>query len=493
MTRNLKIIIIMCAGILLLIAVLAALTCDGCAEEQLPVLSASDTVSDSAVSTGDAGGVHMHENTTGELLAEGEDIRSLRLISEQGDYLIHRGENGELTIDSLSGLLLETDFIELVWYNSLAFGYSYALHSDEGFDLAAYGLEPAALTIECEYTDGTFCRLFVGDHISNSPNIYYFRFEGRDEIFLNEFDSAYFQGDYFWLSDDIFGDDVDDVTIGTIELSGSAFPEKLTIERCGGVDKSSPFYGYNYAVTAPYSGMADNYLMTMLTDELTELVADDTMQAKPTDQQLSEYGLNDPFVIIRHQRNGQWKTLRIARSGARDMYAMADGIDCVFLLSADTFPTIAALAPEYLRSAEVHVRYFDAVHTMRIQSGDIDLTFRLERTPMETDSTLYEYRAYCGDTQLSLNNYKAFLEVFNRAAAVSFDGQRQSDDPAVTVTITYFEGLEREEEVIGYYPAGTRRYLVQAEGAGNAVVGQMWIDDLLESAKALAGNETVTP
>ncbi len=493
MTRNLKIIIAMCAGILLLAIALAALTCDGCSGNIQDPVSDTDTVSNSAVSHGDAGGVHIHENEAGELLVDKDELKTLRLISDQGDYLIRRDDDGQLTIDSLSDLLLETDFLELVWYNSLSFGYTYSLHSEAGLSLADYGLEPPKLTIECEYTDGSSCRLFVGNSISSSPNIYYFRFDGRDGVFINEFDTSYFQGDYFWLSDDIFGDDVDEVTIGTINLSGSAFPEKFTIKRCNAMDKSNPFYGCNYAVTEPCSALTDNYLTTLLTDELTELVADDVMTARPTEKQIAEYGLDKPFAVIHHQRNGEWKTLRVAREDAATMYAMADGVDCVFLLSADTFPMIASLGPESLRSPEVHVRYFDAVHTIRVQSGDIDLEFRLERTPMETDNTLYEYRVYYGDTQLSLSNYKGFLEVFNRAAAVSYGGQRQSDEPDMTVTITFFDGLERESEVIRYYPAGTRRYLAEIDGAGDAVLSRMWVDNLLESAQALSRNETVTP
>ncbi|MBE6759831.1 MAG: DUF4340 domain-containing protein [Ruminococcaceae bacterium] len=493
MTRNLKTILFMLAGVLVLVAALIALSCDGCGGEEPLIGIPGDTTSDSTVSAGDHGGVHIHENETGELLVDCDELETLRLISEQGDYLIRRGSDGRLTIDSLSGLLLEEDFLDVVWSNSLSFGYTYTLHSDEGINLADYGLDPAALTIECKYTDGTTCRLFVGDHISNSPNIYYFRFEGRDEVFINEFDISYFQGDYFWLSDDIFGDDVEDVTIGTIKLSGSAFPKPLTLEPNKAADKSDPYYGSKYIITSPFRGAIDDYLVTLLTDELTELVADDAVCVNPTDEQLAQYGLDKPFAVINHQRNGEWKTLRVSRTEQSEFYAKADGVDCVFLLSIDTFPQITSLTSEYLRTPEVHVRYFDAMHSIHVQSGDTDITFRLDRVPMETDNSLFEYFAYCGDTKLTLSNYKALLEVFNRATAVSYGGSRESDTPAMTVTITFFDGLERQREVISYYPAGTRRYLVEVDGSGDAVVGQMWVDKFLQSVQALSRNETVTP
>lgn len=492
MSRNLKTIIIMLAGIVLMAAVLIALSCDGCGGDA-PTLSDSDITSGSSVSSGDESSGHMHHNDSGQLLVDKEELTSLRMVSNQGDYMIRRGNDGLLAIESLSGLKQETDFLEVVWYNSLAFGYSYFIHPDEETKLSDFGLDPAVLTLECAYTDGSSCRVFVGNQVPGSPNIYYFMLEGHEEIFINEFDSSYFLGDSYWLSDDIFGDDVEDVTIGTVKLSGSLFPREQTLVPNSAADHSNLFYGYNYVISAPQRGGADNYLTTLLCDELTEMVADDAVLARPGEEDISRYGLDRPHLIVTHQRNGEWKTLRVAKADASTMYAMADGVDCIFRLSADSFLVLSSLTPEYLRSTEVHVRYFDSVHTIRIQAGDTDYTFRLDRTPLVTDETLFEYWAYYGDTQLTLNYYRNLLEVFNRATAISYDGQRQSDTPAMTVSITFFNGFERKEEVIRYYPAGTRRYLVEIDGAGDAVVSQMWVDKLLESAHALSLNQEVTP
>jgi len=493
-SRNLKIIIFMLAGILLLVGALAALTCEGCGGSGGELLSPSDIADISSSDLpGEQSGVHMHYNDAGELLAYGDDITSLRLISDKGDYFITRGEDGLLDIESLSGLLLETDFLELSWYNAMSFGYSYSIHSEEELKLADFGLDPAQLTIEVEYTDGSTCRLFVGSSIASSPNIYYFRFEGRDEIFVNEFDASFFQGDTYWLSDDIFGDDADDVTIGAIKLTGSAFEQETVIRPHSASDRSDPYYGSKYVFTEPFLCRADDYLMTLLTDELTELVAEEAVCAFPTKEELAAYGLDKPFAVIGHQRNGEWKKLHLARADATTMYAKADGVDCVFRLTSDVFAVLSMLTPDFLRAPEVHVRYFDAVESIRIRTADEDYLFRLERTPLETDETLFEYRAFCGDKQLTLSYYKSLLQVFNSAAAISYGGAADSDTPALTVTIEYFDGLERSSETIRYYPAGTRRYMVEIDGDKGIVVGQMWVDKLIESARLLSENQPVTP
>ncbi len=492
MKQNIKIIIAMCAGILLLAAALIALSCEDCGGND-PSISGGDVVSPAEVSHSDGSGMHLHPNESGELLAGGDDLRTLRLISSKGDYLITRGKDEKLSIEHLSDLLLETDFLEIVWYNALSFGYTYSIHSNNPLSLADFGLDPAALTIECEYTDGSSCRLFVGNEVIGSPGIYYFRIDGRDEIFLNEFDVSFFQGDNYWLSDDIFGDDTEDVTIGSINLSGSAFSKALKLERYSSDDKSDPLYGANYVITSPIKAPTDNYMTTLLTDELTEMVASEAVCAHPSAEHIKEYGLDKPFAIISHQRNGKQHTLRIARTDASTLYAMADGVDCIFMLDTGSFEMISVLSDTALRSNEVHVRYFDSIESIRIQAKGTDLTFTLKRTPLETDNTLFEYRAYYGDTQLTLNYYKSLLEVFNSAAAVSYGGQSDSDTPTMTVTITFFDGYDRKEEVIRYYSAGTRRYLVTIDGEGDVLVGQMWVDKFLDSAKALSENQEITP
>lgn len=492
MSRNLKTIIIIAAGILVLVIALIALSCEDCGSE--PITVPEDSVSDSDIlSDSDHSSIHLHYNEEGERLVEGDDIESVRLISSEGDFFIYRGSDGELTIQHLDDLLLETDFLELLWYNCHYFGYSYRIHSDDVLNLADYGLDPAALTVECTYTDGTFCRLFVGNETAGNSEIYYFRMEGRDDVYLNLFDISFFQGEQYWLSDDIFGDDADDVTIGTMKLSGSAFDKEVVVSPNDAADKTSPYYGSKYVITSPFSCMADDYLITLLTNELTELVADEAVCAHPTADDLARYGLDKPYLVLTHQRNGREHVLRVAKADASTLYAKADGVDCIYELSADVFQVLALLTPDFLRAPEIHVRYFDTIESIRIQSDDCDYTFRLERTPIATDNTLYEYRAFFGDTGLTLNYYKNLLEVFNSAASVSYGGKRESDTPAATVTIRFFDGFERSEEVIRYYPAGTRRYLVQIDSRSDALVSQMWLDKLLESAELLSRNEAVTP
>lgn len=495
MSRNLKTIIVIVTGIVLMVIALVALSCDSCGDDASLQTSGSDAVSssDSGI-VSELSGVHLHYNESGELLMDGGELESLRLISDKGDYFISYDGNGELTIDSLSGLLLETTFLDMAWYNAHSFGYSYSIHAEEGgINLADFGLDPAVLTVECKYADGRSCRLFVGNEVTGSPSIYYFQFEGRDEVFLNEFDLSFFQGDTYWLSDDIFGDDAEEVNIGTIKLSGAAFDDEAVLEPHSASDKSDPYYGSKYIFTEPFRCSADNYLVTLLTDELTELVADEAVCAFPTKEELTAYGLYDPDIIIAHQRNGAEHVLRVSKHDASTLYAKADGVDCVFQLSADSFSMIAALTTDLLRAPEVHVRYFDAIESIRVQSGDEDYLFRMERTPLATDETLYEYRAYFGDTKLTLNYYKYLLEVFNSATSVSYGSQRESDTPVLTITINYYDELDRDSEVIRYYPAGTRRYLLDMDGDTGIIVGQMWLDKMLESARLLSENKEITP
>lgn len=502
LTKNLKMIIAASAGIVLMIVALLLLNCEGCAP---------DGENGGAPSGGDfiiSGGDHDHEhesadyyleyNENNTLLVdrEGDELVSVRLVSEAGDYLLRRGKDGGLTLDPLDGLALNEDFLGLAWYNAASFGYSYRLRSAEGAPeptLSDYGLDPCRLALTSTYSDGSSATVRVGYNVGGNEDIYYFTMDGKEGIYTGEFSLSFFQTDSYWLSDDVFEDAADGVTIDRISLTGTQFPQQVKLQKTAAADRSDPMSGYDYTMTAPKRCAADDYQMSLLVGELDSLIASEAVCAHPSAAQLKEYGLDSPYAAVEHERSGKRRTLLLSRKDATTLYAATERRDVVYELSADSYPTLAALSRDSLRSTDVHVRYFQAIETIRVQADGIDLTFRVERTPLATDETLFEYRAYYGERQLTLTNYKGLLEVFNGAAAISFEGGSASGEPYMTVTLGYFDGFARSQEAIRYYPAGTRRYLVDAESAGGAVVSSMWLERFIEDAQRLARDETVAP
>lgn len=505
MTANKKLIIALGVAIALLALLISLLSCDSCESFEIAAQSGSDvgdgahehaSGSDAVSESDGEGHVHIIKNDSGELLIdrESDEQQSVTLTNESGVYHIARDSaSGELAIGELSGLPLNTDFIELLWYNTLTIGYSYRIEAEEKPALSDYGLDNPAARVKCVYSDGSAAGFSIGGGVAGNEDIYYFALDGSDEIYITAFDAVFFQGDQYWLSDDIFGDYGDKPAIDNLELSGGTFDGTLKISSNRATDKSEALYGFDYVVTSPVSAAADDYRMSLLTDELSGLLASEAVCARPTAAQLAGYSLDKPYAVISHTRDGRRCRILLAKKDASTIYAKADGADVVYELSAEIYTTLAALNGDYLRSTQIHVRYFETIERISVKAPNIDLAFSVERQPLSTDNTLYEYRAFCGEKQLTLSYYQNLLEVFNGAAAVSYGGKKASDTPAMTVSIEFFDGYKRKSETIEYYPAGTRRYLCLANGGGDGVVGSMWLDKFLEDARKLSANEAVTP
>ena len=415
---------------------------------------------------------------------ESDELDCITLTNQNGTYLIRRDTTkGLLTIDSLADLPLNNKFLEYVWFGSLSVGYTLAIETD---DLAQYGLDTPVVTVDCKYYDGSRVVIYIGDSVPGNSSAFYYRIDGYNgQVFSASFDLSFFQGDSYWLSDDIFSGDGTGygTEIGNVNLWGTAFPSTLVITAHDSKDKSDPWHGYNYILTAPASGAADNYNMSVLCDELSSLTAAEALVAYPTEQQITEYGLDRPYAVVKHQRGGVWHILRLAKASYDTLYAKADGVEVIYALNADSYPLLSSLSPEVIRSPDVHVRTFAAIERISFDFDGEHYEFRLERGDLGND--LYSYRLFCGDTEISQTQYQQILEIFNSAAAISYGTADASQSPRLTVVIDYFDSFGRGNETILYTPVGNRRYLCTINGVGDCIVTEMWLDQLIAAVRAL--------
>ena len=231
--------------------------------------------------------------------------------------------------------------------------------------------------------------------------------------------------------------------------------------------------------------------MTLLVDELSWLSAYEAEVVSPTAEDITQYGLDKPYLTVSVTRNGESHRAVLARYDYDCIYALVDEIPVIYRIDAESYPTLAALSMQTLRSTNVHTRYFDAIESFTVETAGESYTFSVERTPLKDELELYEYSAFCGDTELRLSSYKALLEIFNGAAAFDYSDGAQGE-PVLTVRIKYFDSFGVPDEVITYTESGTRRYQCRINGTGTANVTSMWLDKFVSSAKALAAGEELT-
>ena len=488
MTASRKKLLIMLAAVLLMALLLFLVTrtpssCS-CAKDSQPAHSHADNMT---VSQSDANTLLINRQS--------DDLESMVLTNKHGTYHIARGENGELDIAELSGLPLETDFIELAWFSALQVSCAAKITPDDDLaSLAGFGLENPQTTVECRYKNGDVTRVMIGDLLPDEDGRYYFMVDGDSSVYVTDFNQSFFQGDTYWLSDDFFGSRNRSVDITDVSLSGAALPYPLRIYANTASESWQRWYGYKYIINengAEYP--ADDYTTKLFLEELEDMLASEAVCARPSPEQVSSYGLETPGLVVRHKRDGREYVIRISRSDYSKSYAMVDGIDVVYELTNDTYPVTSDMSVGKLRSPDVIKLYFDSVRRITVQSDGGEHRFELSREALKgVDPPLYEYHISSSGGGATLTGYKALLEVFNSAQATDFtavDTAPEGSEPVLCVTVEFFDE-RRPPELIALYPSGNRRYLFTINGKGNATVTQKWLDKFIsDAAKADSGQE----
>ena len=482
MTKNTKRLLIMLCAVLLMGGLLALLSLPD-SDDQLVTDDDTD---------------HTAVSDENELLIDRStlDLTKLVMVNSNGTFTAEADDNGDLYIAELAGIPLNTDFIEVAWYCAVSIGYSneISLPDDGSVTLADYGLEPPQAYFTTTYADGTGNTLYIGNEVTADSDSYYFQIDNDPSIYVTTLDFSYFQGEKYWISDDMFGTAYEgDVDITRISIELPQDGDKMVIVPNTAADKSDPCYGYDYILTTPETCAADDYFMSTLIDELSWLTAYEAVEAYPTADELAAYGLDSPYARLEIVRNGTSYRLDLARYDYDTLYATVDDIPVIWQIDAASNEALASLSMRTVRSADVHIRYFDAIESMTVIFDGNEYVFRTERIAMNDTSELYEYYSYYGDTSLSLSNFKAMLEIFNHAAASEYTDGNASGEPYLTIIIDYFDTYDRDTETITYTENGTRRYLCQINGIGTANVTTMWISKFITSIQTLAAGETVIP
>ena len=470
------------------------------------LLKPADTDTDSIFS--ESAAIHEHdidegfiENTDGELLIDKDfaDVDTLVLTNENGTFTIKRDSvTASLYVEEIDhDVPICDDYLEYVWYYAYCLGYNYKIvsTSDVPVILSDYGLDDPAADFRITYTDGTTTHFSFGDELVSSDSVYYFTFDGYDNtVFITEMSLAAFQGEGYFIDTDFFGisEEEDDIEIGTIEITGSSIPEKIVIKPYSSSDRSDQSYGHSHIITSPVKTAVNDVNATALVNELIYLMADSAICSKPDKATLAEYGLDKPALIITFERNGKKQVLSIGNTdNSTYCYATIKGLDVIYNLLPSDAEAILSSSLSYYRTSELRLYRINSVESVTVSFNDESYTFTASRTPLSDDDEYYEYHAYCGDNELTLDYYRDFLSVISSAYAVSWDTAASSDEAALTIKVSHFDSFDRSDDVLEFYESDYGRFVCSINGKKTASVSAIFLTKVMKAARSLAVNEAV--
>ncbi len=445
------------------------------------------SVTESDVHSGRKTGVLLNYST--------DDLKTVTFSNSKAKYTAYLDKkSGSVAFKELKGYSVNSKFMETVWYGSVQMIYQdiVADTHDKDYSPRNYGFDKPSLTVKAVFKNGKSYTFKAGKKTPGyEDDVYYLSVSGDSNIYVCTLDSAFFMGDSYYLSDDIFSDfDTDQdgkkknaIKIGEITLSGEQFKRELTIKPNTTANMSSPFYGYEYKVTSPVNWPVKASAASMLVYDLQYLMADDVAVLKPTSKQLKSYGLSSPYLTVSFRRGGLDCVMYCSRPDNEKMYVILKDHDIIYELNTNSLSILHQLTPENIYSINAISATLEAIGGVKISGGGVNCDIAVNREEnknavAETD-VLYKYSVSKNGEE---KNYSAFVKLMkqlNGSSIIRWNVKQPTGKPYLTITLSFFDSSKYKPEKIRFYQYSQREYAVVREGLPVNTVSATWVKQFL--------------
>ena len=430
-----------------------------------------------------------------------DDLKSVTFSNDKAKYTAYVNQkSGEVSFKELEGYSVNTKFMETVWFGSVQMIYQDIVGStkDKDYNPKHYGFDKPSLNVKAALKNGKTYSFQAGSKTPGYENdVYYLTVSGDSRIYVCTLDSAFFMGDSYYLSDDIFSDydkgndgkQKSDIKIGEITLSGEQFRQPLTMKPNTTADMTSPFYGYAYKVTAPINWQVRASAASMLVYDLQYLMADDVAVLKPTAKQLKSYGLSSPYLTVSFKRNGKNCIMYCSRPKSEKMYVILKGHDIIYQLNTNSLSILHQLTPENIYSINAISVTLEALSGLKIASANVNCDIAVKRkenkNAVAEDDVIYTYSVTKNGEDKKYSSFTKLIKQLGGSSITHWNVKKPTGKPSVTITLSFFDEAKQKHkpEIIRLYPTSEREYAVVREGLPVNTVSATWVKQLLSDAE----------
>ena len=186
---------------------------------------------------------------------------------------------------------------------------------------------------------------------------------------------------YSFLDNEITEVEPSDYDKAVIELSGTVRPQTITLEidtveseeetESGEDEAVVSSTEKQYTLTTPTVQTITEASASQVTDGLYSLYANQIAAANPTEEQLAEYGLDEPYSVVSVSIDGvEQFTLRASERNSNNyVYMTKDGSPFVYLVSASRLSWLTVQVEQLTQSVYEPVE-LDELSSLTVESAD---------------------------------------------------------------------------------------------------------------------------
>lgn len=422
------------------------------------------------------------ENSSGTL-----EIKSETPVDEDG--------NSESTVYTLVGFedfTLQSGVADAIANDAAALDFSKVISLD-GAKSSECGFDNPKATVVVNYTDNTKSKIIVGDDAPSAAGTYV-KFGTSDTIYLVETDAvdafSYSVTDMFALAINDAASDTDNSQFSKITLSGSNFAENVVLEPNNDGKNSA-----TTVITSPKKGYASETASSNISGAIRGLYADAVKMVNPSESQLKELGLAEPFAAIEAVYPDTTVNLIASKpDSSGNVCVMEKGGKIVYTMASSKLPWVELTYDEITSEYILHP-LMSAVSTLTVNNGSDTYTFNISTKQTTTtdddgeETTTTTITVKCGDNEISSSYFTTFFQNLTLLEKSDASSDKPSGNAVFTAEYKYTDG---STDIVKFYDAGGNKYLAEVNGE---TVGHLYKTNpskLINQVKDVANDKEVT-
>ncbi|MFI3326905.1 MAG: DUF4340 domain-containing protein [Clostridia bacterium] len=353
-------------------------------------------------------------------------------------------------------------------------------------DLEQYGLSDAdSTTVTMYFDDGTVEEIAIGIEAASTYGNY-INYNGEVYIgYINDFvitDIVSNVNVYTYTIDYLYDDTGTAITTAFeyLTISGTNYAQPIEI-----VPDSTTYSGYS--MTSPVESDGHPSTISELATLMQTFTTDSVVAVEVTEEQLADYGLDEPFATIEFSLNGVEHKISVSEKNGTNRYVIIDDVtNIVYSIAATSVSSWAENTALELRTAYVNLTAITDLQYISFESDEVEFTVELEEYVNEEESTddaiVYDYNAYFKGNQIDYDDnvtaiYYSFLDI----SVLSLDELAHETTATASLVFEYYDG---EQVTIDYYKSTENddRYVAYVDGEFNGVVRNTSIESLITAA-----------
>lgn len=364
-------------------------------------------------------------------------------------------------------------------------------------NLSEYGLSGDGLykgTVT--YTDGTTDTVIIGSEAGETYGRYILY---HDLVYIAPASTYLTQSKYGFIDKAVLAipspvevDDEGNETEGQAELeslhlSGKNYEPEI---RMGLSDDEV----LTYDITEPVYAGASTSAIDALILQLQNVTASDVVAVKATDEELAQYGLDEPSAIAEYQMSGEKHTIRLGTKTDGAYSMMVDDSRTIYTIAESDVSVWANASLYDLRDGFIRLPYIKSVKKLTVTAADGTDVYNITRIEDEERSTettpFYNLEVAKDGETIEYDYYQPFYQMLLGVSLLNEDIREPEGKPVLTIRYDYFDGGSEE---IAFYadPNAARRCIATLNGQPTGAVRSTDIKAILEAKPILAKNQPV--